>query len=495
VSCGSGSKINVKAITPIPSLKNEEEESFLERKITLATEGFTTKFCELILRDRNRLSKENALVVAQYAVAMKREVNPRPSYLKYTIQYLCYLKYTIQYLSEISRCVGLEKRFKDDMTREDILYYLDSNRKTENEDPLHKWIGSYNLKCLTIIRFFKWLYYPDIANPKRRNELFKSQRKPECIIDIPRLKRKEISCYKPSDLWSQEDDLFFLKWVTNKRDRCYHTMSRDLSARPHEILNIKIKDIRFKTVDKYQYAEVLVNGKTGSRSIPLIQSIPYIKDWLSNHPSRNNPNSPLFIGLGRRSIGKQLTISGVYQVYKYYKEEFFPKLLADPTVTNEDKEKLKNLLIKPFNPYIRRHSALTEKSIKLKTNTLNQHAGWSTNSNMGQKYIHYFGNESSESLLEAYGIVTKDNIPINTLNPKICPNCNEDNTQDAKFCAKCRMVLTYDVYSETLGKQQEKESEVQVLKDRYEQGMKDMREEMENKFQQILAKIHVATLK
>jgi hypothetical protein len=218
VSRDSSSKTKVTAVIPIASFKNGDEESFLERKVTLATEGFTTKFCELILRDRNRLSKENALVVAHYAVAMKREVNPRPSYLKYTIQYL----------SELSRCIGLEKRFKDDMTREDILYYLDSNRKTENEDPLHKWIGSYNLKCLTIIRFFKWLYYPDIANPKRRNELFKSQRKPECIIDIPRLKRKEISCYKPSDLWSQEDDLFFLKWVTNKRDRCYHTMSRSI---------------------------------------------------------------------------------------------------------------------------------------------------------------------------------------------------------------------------------------------------------------------------
>ena len=44
------------------------------------------------------------------------------------------------------------------------------------------------------------------------------------------------------------------------------------------------------------------------------------------------------------------------------------------------------------------------------------------NSNMAQKYIHYFGNESSESLLEAYGIVTKNNVPIDTLNPKICPN-------------------------------------------------------------------------
>jgi hypothetical protein len=39
----------------------------LERKIALAIEGFTTtKFCELILRDRNRISKENALTISEY---------------------------------------------------------------------------------------------------------------------------------------------------------------------------------------------------------------------------------------------------------------------------------------------------------------------------------------------------------------------------------------------------------------------------------------------
>jgi hypothetical protein len=37
-------------------------------------------------------------------------------------------------------------------------------------------------------------------------------------MGISQLKRKEVSCYKPSDLWSQEDDLLFLKWVTNKRE-------------------------------------------------------------------------------------------------------------------------------------------------------------------------------------------------------------------------------------------------------------------------------------
>ncbi|HET7345287.1 MAG TPA: hypothetical protein VFJ05_05395 [Nitrososphaeraceae archaeon] len=75
------------------------------------------------------------------------------------------------------------------------------------------------------------------------------------------------------------------------------------------------------------------------------------------------------------------------------------------------------------------------------------------NSNMAQKYIHYFGNESSESLLEAYGIVTKNNVPIDTLNPKICPNCSEGNTQNAKFCVKCKMIMTYEGYQQALESQ------------------------------------------
>jgi integrase len=396
-------------------------------------------------------------------------------------------------LSELSGCAGIEKKFEDMLSkRDDVLCYLDRCRKPENEDPMHKWIGSYDLKRIILFRFFKWLYYSNVDNPKKRNELSALEKKPECILGIAQLKRKEISCYKPSDIWSQNDDLAFLKWVTNKRDRCYHTMSRDLSARPHEILGLKIKDIVFKTVtaDNKQYAEVLVNGKTGSRHIPLIQSIPYIKDWLSNHPSRNNSNSPLFVSLGRYSMGrKQLTLSGLYKIYKDYKEEFFPKLLADPTVSNEDKDKIKNLLTKPFNPYIRRHSALTEKSTKLKSNILNQHAGWTTNSNMSQKYIHYFGNESSESLLEAYGIVTNNSVPIDRLNPKICPNCSEGNTQDARFCSKCKMIMSLEGYQEALESQKQKESEVQRLQEKYEQDMKSMREEMNQQFNQIMSVI------
>jgi hypothetical protein len=39
-----------------------------------------------------------------------------------------------------------------------------------------------------------------------------------------------------------------------------------------------------------------------------------------------------------------------------------PRLLEEPNLPPEDKQAIKELLNKPWNPYIRRHSALTEKS-------------------------------------------------------------------------------------------------------------------------------------
>jgi integrase/recombinase XerD len=364
---------------------------------------------------------------------------------------------------------------------------LDSLKKTETQDPMHKWIGTHSLHRIIIIKFFKWLFYPDIESKKRP--------KPKVVENIPSYKRKEISIYKPTDLWSREDDLLFLKYCPSKRDRCYHTISRDLSCRPHEILNLRLKDVVFKsTSDAKQYAEVLVNGKTGSRHIPLISSIPYMKDWLEAHPQRGYSNAYLIPNLSDRGQLRMLSPSGLRQIYKNYRTKLFPSLLRED-IPKDDRHHIKELLNKPWNPYIRRHSALTEKSKYLKENVLRQHSGWSRSSQMHLKYIHYFGNESSESILEEYGIIPKEKLLMDVLKSKQCPNCNEPNKPDSKFCAKCRMVLTYDAYNETLEEQHEKELEVEKLKEKQELDMKLMREEMENKFQQILAKINIATLK
>src|ERR671932_71342 len=101
----SSPEVDIAEKVHAPSVRNDNiDGTILERKITLATEGFTThKFCELVLKDRNRLSKENALTICDYVIAMKREINPR----------LSYKKNTIHTLSALSRAVGIQKKFID----------------------------------------------------------------------------------------------------------------------------------------------------------------------------------------------------------------------------------------------------------------------------------------------------------------------------------------------------------------------------------------------
>lgn len=127
------------------------------------------------------------------------------------------------------------------------------------------------------------------------------------------------------------------------------------------------------------------------------------------------------------------------------------------------------MLTKPWNLYVFRHSALTEKSQILKEHVLRDHAGWTMSSKMPQTYIHYFGNESSKSLLQVKGIISKVDIEkSNILKLKQCPNCQEPNKPESKFCSKCKMILSYDSYTDTLEKQKEKDEILKKLIEKQE---------------------------
>jgi integrase len=267
----------------------------LDRRIEETTSGLQTSYSNRL----RSIGTTNAATVIEYIAAMKNEISLSDNYRKSIIEVL----------TTFSR-YNNNKSFKD-LTRTNVITFLDSLHKAEIQDPMHKWIGTYNLFRIYLLRFFKWLYYPDIEPGKRT--------KPSVVENIAQLKRKEKSIYKPSDLWTQQDDLLFLKYCPSKRDKCYHAMSRDLSCRPHEILKLKIRDIAFKTTGNYQYAEVVVNGKTGTRPIPLINSIPYVKDYLDHeHSQPANPNSPLICGTGK-GLGRHIRPARIYNIYYEYK--------------------------------------------------------------------------------------------------------------------------------------------------------------------------------
>jgi integrase/recombinase XerD len=440
---------------------SSREQLIFERKIEAVTSDLIPHFKSLMYS----ISKQNALIICDYLIGQNTEINPTPSYRRNQIQALAYFS---KYMKNVP--------FKE-ITRDDIINYLDSLRKPEEKDPLHKWIGTYNQRQVNLLRFFKWLYFPELP-PKHRPT-------PNVYKNINRLHRKEKSIYKASDLWTEEDDALFLKYCPDKRDRAYHMLSRDSSCRPGELLNLKIGDLNFKQSSDgtKQYAEIVVNGKTGTRHIPLFYSVPYIKDWIDDHPSKSVLKSPLIPSrdLRHRRFGKRMRTPSLHNIYIKYKKTFFPKILEDPAVPPEDKIKIRALLRKPWNPYIRRHSALTQKAKILKEPILKAHSGWSQNSQMHLKYEHWFGNESSEALLEAYGVLTpEDSNPyIDTFKPKACPNCSESNIPDSKFCKKCRMVLTYDAYQETLEQQQKKDKRLEELEKSFQAQLETQRKQQE----------------
>jgi integrase len=421
-------------------------ESLQEKIIGLMTG--TKPYFLSIFREMADKNPENALVLYDFIVAEQNELNIRESTKLTHVKIVCWFSGFLEY-----------KLFRK-ITKADVLEYLNSLRKPESEDPSHKWIGTYNTRQMVLNKFFRWVY-------NREEPDHQKWVTPPCMQGIRRLPRKEKSPYRPSDIWTNEEHSVFLKYCSSKQMKCYHGMASDTSARPHELLGLRIKDVMFKVSSSgVQYAEVqITRSKTRPRTLPLIFSVPYVKDWIDNHPMGHSPEAFLFVALSTVNYGKPLTEEALRKQYsRQYKERYFPKLLEDPAVPDADKAYMKNMLTKPWNPYIQRHSALTAKSQILKESMLRDHAGWTMTSKMPNVYLHYFGNESSKLLLEAFGVEQHTQRQLSALKTKPCPNCSTPNKMESKFCAKCRMVLSYDAYSEAIEEKEEKDEEVNLLK-------------------------------
>ena len=226
---------------------------------------------------------DNATIICDYITAEQNEINIKPSTIEGKIKVLIWL-------SNFHH----GKPFNL-LTRQDILSYLNSLRKSIDKDPAQKWIGSYNGRQIILLKFFKWLYNSEEIDQKQRIT-------PPCMNGIKKLQRKQKTPYRHSDIWDAREHAIFLNYCPDIRDKCYHAMANDMSARPHEILNLKISDIKFKiTIEGNQYADVVIkDGKTGPRTVPSIDSIPYVKEWIKSHPHGANSDAWLFVPRGKK---------------------------------------------------------------------------------------------------------------------------------------------------------------------------------------------------
>ena len=115
------------------------------------------------------------------------------------------------------------------------------------------------------------------------------------FVDIRMKRSKRLSPYLETEIWDRDELFTIMKYDPYKRNKAALALLWDLNARPHEITLLKIKHIRLK--EKYGEGEIPHEAKTGSGPSLLTFSFPYVRDWLNEHPFKNEPNARLICNL------------------------------------------------------------------------------------------------------------------------------------------------------------------------------------------------------
>jgi integrase/recombinase XerD len=392
-------------------------------KIKSATDGMQQECYDRLVAMKLGIAegnRENSDIIADYLIAYKNESDTKVS----TRTTICLN------MIRFTQKVAKEKPLGT-IDKNDILLFFDGLKKSEDVDPKHKWKGTWNLLRIIVPRFFKWFYYPNLPPSKRP--------KPDMIPYIPRMKRKE-KTYKPSDMWTIEENELFLKYCPDPRIRCYHSIAAATGARPHEILNLKKEDIIWPLDGGNPYFTVY--GKTGQRSLKIFRFQSYIKEWMEHHPSRGVSSSYLIWSKKTKDKLNVRPLAGIYSHLKVH----FSKLLQEP-IGQDDRNSILHLLKKPWNPYVLRQTVATEYlgSGALTKSQGDQWFGWSERSNTAVVYQNYLGDEAANSLGAYFGVpeakqTNKPKLPKQRQCPNI--NCQVLNTPEAPFCTKCRIPLT-----------------------------------------------------
>jgi hypothetical protein len=183
----------------------------------------------------------------------------------------------------------------------------------------------------------------------------------------------------------------------------------EAGARIGELIDLTVGDIEDHTHGR----KVVIDGKTGQRRLPLVESVPALNKWLNDHPT-GTPGDPLWCKL---RDADQLS-------YNYIRQ----KLLERPA----DRAGID----KPMNPHHFRHSRATELAQEFKEAELCEWFGWVQGSNVPGKYVHLSGRDIDSSYFQHQGIETVEEEEDED-QVEECPRCDELNEADDQYCSRC----------------------------------------------------------
>jgi len=200
------------------------------------------------------------------------------------------------------------------------------------------------------------------------------------------------------------------------RDKALFAVHNEAGTRIGEILTMKIKHVQ---LDQYG-ANLLVDGKTGSRKIRIVLSVPYLTKWINVHPMKDDPEAPLWIFISMaNSFGKPMTYSGFNNILR--------KRVRQAGLT------------KRIYSHIFRHKEITEMASKLTEAESRMRHGWGKSSPMPARYTHLNQGDLDNKILQMKGVKKEEEK--DEMELRECGYCKVKHAIDAKYCEICSRPL------------------------------------------------------
>ena len=390
-----------------------------------------------------------------------------------------YQNQNLKQIIGFAKFLGTERTFYHVTKRDEIISFLDTKIKDSNADPDKKWITTWNDYLWRIKYFFRWLYNFKLVHKIGNEPLNVSDWITPSFVSIKKKLTKRISPYLETELWEKDDLLAIIKYEHYKRNKATLSLLWDLDARPHEITLLKIKHIRIR--ENYGEGEIPYEAKTGTGPLLLTFSLPYVRDWLNEHPFKNEPNARLICNLNN---GSPISPDNIDKVMKQLRARII-RLLDKGEIANADeREKIEFILkTKRWNPYCIRHSSITSDSDYLPEYALKKKVRWSMNSKQGVRYIkRRMGNDLKQKILEHNGIVAPDELKKKP-STLTCPRCELVNIIENKYCSSCSYPLVPSAYEEIKEKEDRRIKKMESKIEDFTKEISIMREEQRELFE------------
>ncbi|MEM4400653.1 MAG: tyrosine-type recombinase/integrase [Candidatus Nitrosocaldus sp.] len=255
---------------------------------------------------------------------------------------------------------------------------------------------------------------------------------------------------RATDLLTREEFLKMVEAVPKvsrypARDRALLYVMYEFAARPSELLNMKVGNLRF-----YEgYAEITTEGKTGVKTLTLVLSYNALREWYEQHPLKEDPNA--YLWYSKQKNKKQ----GEYRV-SYDRLRAFLKRLAEVAGIR-----------KRVWLYLIRHTALTHVEKEYGSSITEMYGNWRKGSPIRNRYIHLANSDQREIVLKRYGLLkegdnnSNSNSNSSIIEPRKCYRCNTLNEPNARICKHCGLIIdpryAMQIHNEREGKIKELE--------------------------------------